>query len=173
MLKTTGSRSALVLLACGTPPQIRGLQAAAAPPLARALQLQLGPALPADPGPQAQASLAALQNGILAPLTQDPGRTMADGAHWAALLGAWRQPCVLLVGVEQLDSGVAAATTALLRQWQVPLLGLVQWQGPWNPQARLADQLPWLGWLDGLEQGADALALAADQRARLLHSQLG
>jgi hypothetical protein len=98
---------------------------------------------------------------------------MADGAHWAELLGAWRQPCVLLVGVEQLDSGVAAATTALLRQWQVPLLGLVQWQAPWNPQARLADQLPWLGWLDGLEQGADDLALAADQRALVLHSQLG
>ena len=172
MLKTTGSRSALVLLACGTPPQISALQAAAAPPLARALKLQLAPALPADPDPLAQASLAALQADLLVPLSQDPGRTVVDGGHWAELLGAWRQPCLLLIGVEQLDSGVAAATTALLRQWQVPLLGLVQWQGPWNPQARLADQLPWLGWLNDLEQGADTLAGAAGQRARLLHSQL-
>jgi len=174
MLKTTGPLPALVLLACGTTPQISGLQAAAAPPLAQALQLQLGPALPTGPGPQAQAqaSLAALPCGVLAPLTQDPGLALADGSHWAERLGAWRQPCLLLIHVEQLDSGVAAASTALLRQWQVPLLGLVQWQDPWNPQARLADQLPWLGWLDGLGQGADALALAARQRARLLHSQL-
>ena len=172
MLQTTGPLPALVLLACGTTPQISGLQAAAAPPLAKALQLQLGPALPAGPAPQAQASLAALPCGVLAPLTQDPGLALADGGHWAERLGAWRQPCLLLIRGEQLDSGVAAATTALLRQWQVPLLGLVQWQGPWTPQARLADQLPWLGWLDECGQGADALALAARQRARLLHNQL-
>jgi hypothetical protein len=172
MLETTGPVHALVLLSCGTPPQIGALQAAAAPPLAQALDLQLAHALPTAPGPQAHSALAALTAGTLVPVPQDPGRTTADGGHWAELLGAWRQPCLLLISAEQLDSGVAAATTALLQQWQVPLLGLVQWQGSWDQQARLADQLPWLGCLGGREAQPAAVALAAARRGLQLQAQL-
>ena len=172
MLQTTGPVPALVLLGCGTPPQIGALQAAAAPALAQMLQRQLASALPAEPGPQAHSALAALAANALVPLPQDPGRTMADGCHWAELLGAWRQPCLLLINAQQLDSGVAAATTALLQQWQVPLLGLVQWQGSWDRRARLADRLPWLGSLGGPEADADAVALAAARRAQQLQAQL-
>jgi hypothetical protein len=48
-----------------------------------------------------------------------------------------------------------AAGTALLQRWQVPLVGLIPWGGPWNPVARRQDGLPWLGCLAGLpaEQG--------------------
>ena len=73
---------------------------------------------------------------------------------------------VLLVSTDQLDSGVAAATTALLQQWQVPLLGLVQGPGPWDGEARRADRLPWLGGL-----GLPELALAATLRWRQLEAQ--
>ena len=172
MLPTTGPGPALVLLACGTPPQICGLQAAAAASVARALQRQLAGALPAQPGPAAHNALAELAPGTLVPLPQDPGHTSADGSHWAELLGAWRQPCLLLISAAQLDSGVAAAAHALLLHWQVPLLGLVQWQGPWDQQARLADRLPWLGCLGGPEAEAAVVALAAAQRTRQLQAQL-
>jgi hypothetical protein len=172
MLQTTGPVPALVLLCCGTQPQIRALQAAAAPPLAQALQRQLAGALPTAPGPQAHSALAALAAGTLVPVSLDPGQTTADGGHWAELLGAWRQPCLLLISAEQLDSGVAAAATALLLQWQVPLLGLVQWQGSWDRQARLADRLPWLGWLGGVEAQPAAVALAAARRMQQLQAQL-
>lgn len=50
--------------------------------------------------------------------------------------------------------------TALLLQWRVPLLGLVQADGPWEPAARRADGLPWLGGLDQAEQLALALELS-------------
>lgn len=177
MLQPPGSTPALVLLSCGTPRQIGALQAAAGQQLAQTLQRQLIEVLPADPGAEAHTALAALPAGMLAPVPQDPGRTNAAGCHWAELLGAWRQPSLLLIGADQLDAGVAAATCALLEHWQVPLLGLVQWQGCWDQQARLADQLPWLGCLGGAEAEADpsealALALAAARRAQQLQSQL-
>jgi hypothetical protein len=172
MLQPADPGHALVLLACGTPPQVTALQAAVGPAVAEALQRHLVAALPVEPGPQAHAALAELPPNALVPLPQDPGRTAADGSHWAELLGAWRQPCLLLISADQLDSGVAAATTALLQQWQVPLLGLVQWQGSWDRGARLADRLPWLGVLGGPEADADALALAAARRMQQLQAQL-
>jgi len=47
----------------------------------------------------------------------------------------------------QLATGLPAAGTALLQRWQVPLVGLIQWGGPWNPIARRQEGLPWLGCL--------------------------
>lgn len=96
----------------------------------------------------------------------DPGLTLADGSSWADALGAWRQPTLLLIAVDQLATGTAAATRALLHQKGVPLLGLVQWGSPWQPQLRRRDGLPWLGALapEGVPEGVDlrrALALAA------------
>ncbi len=108
--------------------------------------------LPGDSTPHS--SLAALQEAVslrpggwTAPLTVDPGLALAEGGCWAEVLGAWRQPVVLVIPAGQLASGLAAAGTALLRQWQVPLLGLLQWDGFWNEAQRRADGLPWLGLL--------------------------
>ena len=69
---------------------------------------------------------------------------------------------MLLLAGEQLNSGLPAAMTALLLQWRVPLLGLVQADGPWEAPARRGDGLPWLGNLDG----AEGLALALELRWR-------
>lgn len=117
----------------------------------------LGVSLLALPGGRsADGSLAALQasasqrpGGWMAPLTVDPGLTLAEGICWAQVLGAWRQPVVLVIPAGQLASGLAAAGTALLRQWGVPLVGLLQWEGAWNAADRRADGLPWLGRLSG------------------------
>lgn len=156
--------AALVLLSCGAGEPIAALQDAAAAPLAALLQRPLEPGLLGlDGGSHPQQALAALPAGCLAPLPCDPGMPLdAAHGHWAEQLGAARQCCLLLVDAEQLHSGVAAATTALLQQWQVPLLGLVQWGEPWNAAARRRDGLPWLGWLDGSSvatQGDNAATL--------------
>ena len=45
----------------------------------------------------------------------------------------------------QLKTGLPAATTALLVQAKVPLIGLIQWGNHWDPLARRRDGLPWLG----------------------------
>lgn len=121
-------------------------QLAAASPQVRPLPGHLPP-------PTALASLLAPQEGDggswLAPLGVDVGLALPEGGTWAEALGAWRQPTLLVIAGPQLSCGLAAAGTALLRQWRVPLLGLVQWGGAWDPGARRADGLPWLGWLPG------------------------
>ncbi|MEB3173166.1 MAG: hypothetical protein VKL97_04810 [Cyanobacteriota bacterium] len=143
---------ALVLLCCGDREQIAALQAAAAEPLAAALKLPAG---------------------RLELLPVDPGMSLAGEAlHRAAQLGAARRSCLLLLSAEQLGSGVAAATTALLAQWQVPLLGLVQWGSPWLPEARRLDGLPWLGWLEAGNNTAGSDSAAALRQAAALRWQL-
>lgn len=162
--------AALVLLSCGDHDAIAALHQDAAEPLARALGLQLGAALPQDQGCSAiaaQQALATLTAGALSPLPLDPGLPLAGQGHWAEQLGAARQCCLLLLTGEQAGSGLPAAATALLLQWQVPLLGLVQWGSAWDGRARASDALPWLGWLDGTAQAADAavdLAFTTGQR---------
>lgn len=106
--------------------------------------------LDSDAGPDAALAAIAGQaegGGWLASLERDVGLALADGRSWAEALGAWRQPALLVVPAGQLDSGVPAAATALLRQWQVPLLGLLQWGGTWQAGPRRRDGLPWLGLL--------------------------
>lgn len=174
------STASLVLLGCGTTAQIAALQSAAAAPLAQALQLDLHHGLAAGPGGDngsniasaAQQALAALPAASLAALPVDPGQPLGAGhGHWAAQLGAAHQPCLLLLDAAQAASGVPAAATALLLQWRVPLLGLAQWGGPWQAEARRHDALPWLGWLDegagianepadGPADGTEALVLS-------------
>lgn len=142
----------LVLLSCGTPDQIQALNAEEAPTLAQTLGLQLD------------------QDGGLVALDIDPGQQLAEGGHWAERLGSRRQCSLLLIPAALHNSGAAAGTTALLRQWRVPLLGLVQWGAPWDPAARRTDGLPWLGWLGpgGGSEGRVALALACGLRWRQL-----
>lgn len=66
-------------------------------------------------------------------------------------LGAWRQPTLAMITGPQLDTGLPAAATALLAQWNVPLLGLIQW-GEWDPRPGAATALPGWGpwpWTEG------------------------
>jgi hypothetical protein len=155
----------LVLLAAGPAAAVAGLHKQAAPALADALGLPL--LQPLDPlaVDGALAALAAGQPG-LAPLPRDPGQPLADGRHWAAALGAWRQPVLVLLAAEQLDTGLPAALTALLAQWQVPCLGLVQWGGSWEPQQRRLEGLPWLGGVGAGPQEEPAAALRSAAAAR-------
>ena len=152
----------LVVVAGGAAMAVTALQHRAAPALATALDLPWWePLRPQSP----QAALAALagRGPGLVPLPIDPGLPLEGGAgHWAEALGAWRQPALLLLAGEQLNSGLAAAMTALLLQWRVPLLGLVQADGHWEAPARRGDGLPWLGNLEG----AEGLALALELRWR-------
>ena len=133
----------LVLLACGSPVAVAALQAQAGPSLAAGLGLAWGrPLEPLAP----DAALTDLPAASLVPLPRDPGHSLADGRHWAEVLGAWRQPALLLIDGDQLQTGLAAAAAALLQQWQVPSLGLVQVGGAWEGDQRRQEGLPWLGW---------------------------
>ena len=152
----------LVVVAGGAAMAVTALQHRAAPALATALDLPWWePLRPQSP----QVALAGLagRGPCLVPLPIDPGLPLEGGAgHWAEALGAWRQPALLLLAGEQLNSGLPAAMTALLLQWRVPLLGLVQADGHWEAPARRGDGLPWLGNLEG----AEGLALALELRWR-------
>ncbi|MFM1800159.1 MAG: hypothetical protein RLZZ117_2437 [Cyanobacteriota bacterium] len=124
--------------------------------LARDLTLQrLVIQRPEAPHDQLQ-RLQTRPEGWLASLPLDPGHPLEAGGTWAEALGAWRQPTLLVIDWRQLPSGAAAAGVALLRQWRVPLLGLVQWGGLWSPEQRRKDGLPWLGGL--VEEGGAAVA---------------
>lgn len=146
----------LVVLSAGPAAQVKALQADLAQPLARALQWtwddrwqHLGPG--DDPNSALQqlqppgGELALGPRPVLLGLPLDPGLPLACGGHWAEALGAWRQPAVLVFSAEQLESGLPAAMTSLLKNWQVPLVGLVQWGEPWASAERRRDGLPWLG----------------------------
>lgn len=132
---------------------------------------------PIEPQATPDQALAALGRGEpgggwLAPLPVDVGLPLADGSCWAQALGAWRQPTLLVMAQPQLPTGLAAAATALLRQWQVPLLGLLQWGGLWDQQARRADGLPWLGLLpDDSSPQSEALLAACTAQAPLAEQQ--
>lgn len=109
------------------------------------------------------AALASLQAAgpVLAWLPTDPGCWLAGQGTWAEALGAWRQPTLGVIAAPQLAGGQAAALVALLRQERVPLLGLLQWQGPWQPEARRGDGLPWLGHGSAATAEDEAAALDA------------
>ncbi len=93
----------------------------------------------------------------IVPLLQDPGRFQPWGGRWSELLGAWRQPTVLLIEAHQADGGLPAACTALMQRCGVPLLGLIQWGGRFDQEARRRDGLPWLGVL-AQDEAADDCA---------------
>ncbi|MEB3199584.1 MAG: hypothetical protein VKK62_03520 [Synechococcaceae cyanobacterium] len=148
------------------PPGAADLPAAVAPELARRLGAEWL-RLDAEAAPaEALARLRAPGASHLAAIPHDPGLPLAVGGSWAEALGAWRQPTLLLVACPHLASGLPAAATALLRQWQVPLVGLLQWDGPWSPQSRRADGLPWLGCAAELDDAG--LRLLVERRLQRL-----
>lgn len=176
------ANDALVLLGAGASSQINALQAEAAGPLAQALGLKLRAPLAQAPctAATAQQLLQELPAASLAPLPIDPGIPLAGHGHWAEQLGAARQCCLLVLHADQATSGTPAALTALLLQWRVPLVGLIQWGAPWLEADRSQDGLPWLGWMAAIEtaseqqqasEAAVALALSIQLRWQLLRSR--
>ncbi|MFM7652160.1 MAG: hypothetical protein ACKO5M_04425 [Vulcanococcus sp.] len=147
----------LVLLAPG------GL---ADPAAATRLAALLGLRRLAATGEDPQQQLAALADeppGWVLPLPLDPGQELMTGGCWAELLGAWRQPALLLIP-GWAPAGAPRAYRALLQVAGVPLVGLVQLGGTWDPALRRRDGLPWLGWLPDAQpdQPGSASATAGD-----------
>jgi hypothetical protein len=167
----------LVLAGVGPPQELADRQGAAARRLAA---LTAWPLRPLDPALSPRQALAGLGQGRstaqapawLAPLSVDPGLALGGERNWAEALGAWRQPTLLIFDASQLASGWPAAATALLREAGVPLVGLIQWGGVWQPERRRLDGLPWLGDLavpeDGAWDGELALLAALARRWRSL-----
>jgi hypothetical protein len=123
---------------------------------------------------EALSALISPAGAWLAPLPVDVGVVQQQGS-WAEALGAWRQPTLLVVEAQQRTTGLPAAATALLRHWQVPLVGLLAWSAAATaqPASEHPDGLPWLGSL-GDEPAADAdgdqellLALKAGWREQI------
>ncbi|MBW4531461.1 MAG: hypothetical protein KME02_12330 [Aphanothece saxicola GSE-SYN-MK-01-06B] len=152
----------LLLLGLGLRQELEGLAAVAAR-LAAAEGVPLRPLAGADDPDVGLAALTAVPGPWLTALPLDPGLPLARGGSWAEALGAWRQPCLLVLRSEQMATGLPAAGTALLQHWRVPLAGLVQVGGDWQPAMRRRDGLPWLGWLpdSGEESGEEAEAAMA------------
>ena len=106
-------------------------------------------------------------------LSGDAARPTPQGdASWLQALADWRQPVLLLTAADSDGAipGTAAAYAALCRELHVPLLGLVQLQGPWNGPARRRDGLSWLGWIPDQHhpdqnEWVDALALRLQLRS--------
>ena len=169
-LSLPGRQRPLVLGGAGAAAAVAALQAEAGPPLALALGLPWGNPLAIEQPPQSLASLAEQGPGLV-PLPLDPGLVLQGFGHWAEALGAWRQPVLLLVppaASAGAAAGAARAYHALLQAAGVPLLGLVQVQGNWQPEQRRCDGLPWLGWLapEGDPEPDVALRAAATARWR-------
>jgi hypothetical protein len=162
----------LVLVGAAAAAAASGVEPAAGR-LAALIGVSALPPLQAATDQRAQAGVDALMAELLGrdgswlvPLPQDPGRFQPWGGRWSELLGAWRQPTVLLIEDHQADGGLPSASTALLQCCNVPLLGLIQWGGSFDPEARRRDGLPWLGCLaQGTGTDADqVLALSLKQR---------
>ena len=135
-----------LLVGAGPLPELKMRQACEA--LARACRCPLTTvASGASPAEVLQTNPAA--TGLVR-LSGDAARPTLEGdTSWLQALADWRQPVLLLTTGEHDGSicGGAAAYGALCRELQVPLLGLVQLQGPWNGPARRRDGLSWLGWI--------------------------
>jgi hypothetical protein len=158
MTSPQGVKAAIPPSATALPPVPRLLLASLAAPdpgaLLTAVAGRLAPltGLPvraigrAEAPAEALAALTAPHGAWLAPLPLDVGVVQEQGS-WAEALGAWRQPTLLVVEAHQCTTGLPAAATALLRHWQVPLVGLLAWKDdaevPTAPGPQ--DGLPWLG----------------------------
>ncbi len=89
-------------------------------------------------------------NEGLVQLFGDGAITQPNGGSWLEALGAWRKPSILMV-LHSLSGGdlpgLAAAYVALCKVLSVPLIGIVQVGGSWDPELRRMDGLPWCGWI--------------------------
>ncbi len=171
MLSRAVLPQSLVLVAAGPAVAVDALQHQLGPQLAKVLGLAWRE--PLDPlEPQRALAGLAEQGPGLVPLPVDPGWPLNGAGHWAEALGAWRQPVLLLLAGEQLQTGLPAAMVALFHQWQVPLVGLVQGDAAWDPDVRRGDGLPWLGGLDPATGESGTLAAALALRWRQIATDL-
>ena len=145
-----GKSEGLVLTASGTAQQTTSLLSQTGPALATLLDLPLRwisldcsphEALVRLQGGEYEASTG----GWLGVLSMDPGLPLEAGGGWVDVLAAYCQPTLAFLTDCQLKTGLPAATTALMVQAKVPLIGLIQWGKHWDPLARRQDGLPWLG----------------------------
>lgn len=164
----------LVLVSCGTAEAIAERLPGPAAALAARLGASLQP-LGAVPDPQTLQALqdravaSASEAVALALLPVDPGLWIEAQGTWAAALGAWRQPVLLLLPAAELRRGSAAALVALLRQEGVPLVGVLQLGGDWEAEDRRRDGLPWIGcWPETALAPAASGAAAEQAEASLL-----
>ncbi len=160
-------KGGLLLVGLGRQRELEGLAAVAARLAAAegvALR-ELAGADDPDAGLAALTAAGAATGPWLAALPLDVGLPLERGGSWAEALGAWRQPCLLVLRGEQLETGLPAAGAALLEHWRVPLAGLVQVGGDWQPGRRRRDGLPWLGWLP--ETGAEGGEAAEEAGAAM------
>lgn len=161
----TQRQGGLLLVGLGLRRELEGLSAVAAR-LAAAEGVDLRQLAGADdPDPCLAALTAGAAGPWLAGLPLDPGLPLERGGSWAEALGAWRQPCLLVVRGEQMETGLPAAGAALLERWRVPLAGLVQVGGDWQPSERRRDGLAWLGWLP--ERGEESGEEIAENEAAM------
>ncbi len=87
------------------------------------------------------------QKGLVQ-LFGDAAKTQISGINWLEALGSWRRPTILVANPSSEGlSGSALAYWALCRELSVPLVGLVQYGGEWDPEIRRLDGLPWCGWI--------------------------
>ncbi len=77
----------------------------------------------------------------------DAARTHSEGISWLEALGNWKKPVSLLVKplITGEMPGSAAAYLALCEKLSVPVVGIIQVGGKWEPNLRRRDGLPWLG----------------------------
>jgi len=160
------STEQLVLASAGSEP---ATTLAASQRLASLLALPLADWPPSGSATARLAALGERPAPRLIPLLEDPGEWIAPDGRWADALGAWRQPTLLLLEAAAVDGGRAAAYTALLLECRVPLVGLVQWGGLWNPQVRRREGLAWLGALGGPSPPAPG-SIDEEQELALVHS---
>ncbi len=110
------------------------------------------------------------QNSVptLLRLCGDAAMVQGSGS-WLDALAAWRCPALLLVQPNSAGfiPGVAPASVALCYSLGIPLVGLVQLGGVWNPSARRMDGLPWCGRIgngNGGEVDQEAVLQSLKQR---------
>ena len=81
----------------------------------------------------------------------------ALGGRWAEVLGAWRQPTVLLIAAQQAVEACRRPTRPCCERCGVPLLGLIQWGGPFDGRPAAARDSPgWGRWLRATAADDDA-----------------
>ncbi len=79
----------------------------------------------------------------------DAGICDHAGTSWLEAFGTWKIPVILFT--EPLSTGqipgTARAYVSLCKEFGVPLIGIVQLGGCWDPYLRRLDGLPWFGYV--------------------------
>tara|TARA_Y100001968_G_scaffold146104_1_gene133578 strand:+ start:2662 stop:3186 length:525 start_codon:yes stop_codon:yes gene_type:complete len=102
--------------------------------------------LSCEKSPNDSISILERNDGIVQ-LVGDAAFANHDGGSWLESLGVWRIPTVLMVLASRNGSvpGVSSAYVALCKHLSVPLIGIIQLGGDWDPKRRSLDGLPWCG----------------------------